>query len=209
MKNTRTYQKRSTIKDIKREPQGDDEERLSHLIVRPIPLGGWPTNITITAAEVLLKKPGVWVLHPGSPAWVFCTREIGPHNIWLWRPPGLLLGDIEDGGKQRFHPLRAHTKILHAPGPRAEAASWKKPGSNPSANLNLPKEENTIRAHSGHTAAIWEIWFYHRYAVSGKGHCQNIQPDDPHSSLTCQYRDPRPYIASHVRNWLCPPPSWH
>ena len=52
MKNTRTYQKRSsTIKDIKREPQGDDEERLSHLIVRPIPLGGWPTNITINSCR--------------------------------------------------------------------------------------------------------------------------------------------------------------
>ena len=23
------------------------------------------------------------------------------------------------------------------------------------------------------------------------------------------FRHPRPYIASHVRNWLCPPPSWH
>ena len=23
------------------------------------------------------------------------------------------------------------------------------------------------------------------------------------------FRHPRPYITSHVRNWFCPPPSWH
>ena len=91
----------------------------------------------------------------GSSAWGSCPGKMSSWNIWLWRPAGLC--EIETPLLNVAH------KISHVPGPKTEAAIWKEPRSDPSADLGESPGEagDNLNLLSGHRHWQQKLWGAH------------------------------------------------
>ena len=122
------------------------------LYSRPIPPGGWSTNMRIMIiTEVLLKERGVWASHQtpnlGDPV----PGTQAPRTLGFEDQQNLLSGEPESCGN-RDSTLKGSTQNLTALRYFAEAVIWKDPVSHLPADLGeFPGESR------GNWSSLWGI----------------------------------------------------
>ena len=129
---------------------------------------------------------------------------MSPQNVWIWRTVELAYGGSEGSTEQTLL-SKTECQILHTSSPIVESVIWKKPGSDPLANLREPPERQQLGLTEGtqmQTAASWEPillsrhcfvkWYYGVLPLA----CQH--PGSPATSRASEVQEPRCHDVCHA-----------